>query len=87
MRNMNLILRKLLPQLVPLNLLANPPHLVIPVHYVFGAQDPLAPAEIVRRLPEAIAAPKSTVTLVPEAGHMVHFDRPEVVRSIVLGAK
>lgn len=36
MRNMNLIQRKLLPQLVSLDLFVNPPRLAIPVHYVFG---------------------------------------------------
>jgi len=86
MRNMNLIQRKMLPQLVSLDLLANPPHLAIPVHYLFGTQDPLVPAEIVKELPLAIAAPESSVTLVPNAGHMVHFDQPEVVRSIVMKA-
>lgn len=86
MRNMNLIQRKLLPQLVSLNLLTNPPRLGIPVHYVFGEQDPLIPADIVRQLPVAIAAPESTVMLVPDAGHMAHFDQPEMVRSIAVRA-
>jgi pimeloyl-ACP methyl ester carboxylesterase len=70
MRNMNLIQRTLLPQLVSLDLLANPPRLAIPVHYIFGEQAPLVPAAIVKQLPAAIAAPESTVTLVPDA------DRP-----------
>jgi pimeloyl-ACP methyl ester carboxylesterase len=86
LRNMNLIQHKLLPELVSLDLFAHPPHLAVPVHYLFGEQDPLVPPEIVKRLPEAIAAPAKTVTLVPDAGHMVHFDQPEVVRAIVTGA-
>jgi pimeloyl-ACP methyl ester carboxylesterase len=86
MRNMNLIQSKLLPQLVSLDLLASPPRVAIPVHYVFGEQDPLAPATIVNQLPAAIAAPESTVTLVPDASHMVHFDQPEVVRTIAARA-
>jgi pimeloyl-ACP methyl ester carboxylesterase len=86
MRNMNLIQRQLLPQLVSLDLLANPPRLAIPVHYIFGEQDPLVPAAVVERLPAAIAAPGSTVTLVPDACHMVHFDQPEVVSSIAVKA-
>ena len=75
--------RHLLPQLVSLNLLSNPPHLAAPVHFIFGEQDPLISAEIVQQLPSAIASPKTTVMRVPDAGHMVHFDQPEVVRSIV----
>jgi len=86
MRNMNLVQNKLLPQLVSLNLLANPLHLAVPVHYLFGEQDPLVSAEIVQQLPTAITSPKATVTLVSGACHMVHFDQPDVVRSIVVRA-
>jgi proline iminopeptidase len=86
LRNMTLIQRTLLPPLVSLNLFANPPRVAIPVHYVFGERDPLIPATIVKQLPGAIAAPQTTVVLVPDARHMVHFDAPEVVRSIVVGA-
>jgi pimeloyl-ACP methyl ester carboxylesterase len=87
LRNMNLIQRELLPQLVSLDLFANPPRLAIPVHYIFGEQDPLTPAAIVKQLPVAITAPARTVILVPDAGHMVHFDQPEVVRSIAVRAR
>lgn len=86
LRNMNLIQRKLLPQLVSLDLFANPPCLAIPVHYIFGEQDPLTSAAIAKQLPVAIAAKESTVTLVPDAGHMVHFDQPDIVRSILTRA-
>jgi len=86
LRNMNLIQRKLLPELVSLDLFANPPRLAVPVHYVFGEQDALTPAATVKQLPAAIAAPASTVLLVPNAGHMVHFDQPEFVRSIAVSA-
>jgi proline iminopeptidase len=86
LRNMNLIQRVLLPQLVSLNLFANPPRLAIPVHYIFGEQDPLTPLALVKQLPLAIAAPEITTVLVPDAGHMVHFDQPDVVRSIAVKA-
>jgi pimeloyl-ACP methyl ester carboxylesterase len=86
LRNLNLVQRKLLPELVSLDLLANPRQVAIPVHYVFGAQDALTPAAVVKQLPAALAAPVSTVILVPDAGHMVHFDQPEVVRSVLMNA-
>ena len=86
LRNMNLIQREMLPELVSLDLFANPPRLAVPVHYVFGEQDALTPRAIVERLPEAIEAPASTAVLVPNAGHMVHFDQPEIVRSIAVNA-
>ena len=87
LRNLNLIQRELLPQLVSLDLFANPPRLAIPVHYVFGGQDPLTPSSIVEQLPVAITAPARTVTLVPDAGHMVHFDQPQLVRSVAMRAR
>jgi len=87
LRNMNRIQRQLLPQLVSLNLFATPPRLKFPVHYVFGEQDALTPATIVERLPVAISAPASTVIRVPDAGHMVHFDQPAVVRAVAVRAR
>jgi pimeloyl-ACP methyl ester carboxylesterase len=87
LRNMNLIQDTMLPQLVSLNLIANPPRLAIPVHFVFGEQDALTPAAFIKRLPEVVAAPTKTVTLLPDAGHMVHFDQPGTVRSIALRAR
>jgi pimeloyl-ACP methyl ester carboxylesterase len=86
LRNLNLIQRELLPQLASLDLFANPLRLAIPVHYIFGEQDPLTPPSTVQRLPESIAAPAKTITLVPDAGHMVHFDQPEIVRSVAVRA-
>jgi len=86
LRNMNLIQRKLLPELVSLDLFANPPRLAVPVHFVFGEQDALTPGAIVKRLPAAIEAPACTAILAPKAGHMVHFDQPEIVRSIAVSA-
>lgn len=81
---MNLVQSKMLPQLVSLNLFSNPPRLAVPVHYLFGEQDPLVPAEVVQQLPAAITSPQTTVILLPDVGHMVHFDQPEAVRSIVV---
>jgi pimeloyl-ACP methyl ester carboxylesterase len=83
LRNITIILRRLLPEIASLDLLACPPHVTVPVHYVFGEQDVLTPISMVTELPASIAAPNSTVLLVPDAGHMVHFDQPHIVRSIV----
>jgi pimeloyl-ACP methyl ester carboxylesterase len=86
LRNMNLVQRRMLPEIALLDLLANPTHVAVPVHYVFGERDALNPHAIVNQLPAAIAAPVTTVTVVADAGHMVHFDHPDVVRSIVMSA-
>lgn len=86
LRNLDLVQRTLMPELVLLDLIANPPGVAIPVHYVFGERDALTPASFVTQLPKAIAAPGSTVTYLRDAGHMAHFDQPEVVRSIAIKA-
>ena len=86
LRNMPLIQSQMLAQINALDLLVNPPRVAVPVRYVFGEKDALNPPAIVNRLPEAIGAPATTVTVVPKAGHLVHFDHPHVVRSIVINA-
>jgi proline iminopeptidase len=86
LRNMNTVQRKLLPEIAALDLFDHPPRVTVPVHYVFGAQDALTSVSVVTELPAAIAAPNSTVLRVPNAGHMVHFDQPDIVRSIAVNA-
>jgi pimeloyl-ACP methyl ester carboxylesterase len=86
LRNMNLILRTMLRELVSLDLFAHPPRLAMPVHYLFGEQDALTPASVVTDLPAAILAPAHTMLLVPSAGHMVHFDQPDIVRKVTVSA-
>jgi hypothetical protein len=46
------------------------------VHFVFGVQDVLTAAFMSSELPGAIGGPRTTAVRVPDAGHMVHFDRP-----------
>ena len=86
LRNINVVQRTMLPELVGLDLFAAPPRLAVPVHCVFGEQDALLPDTVVKHLPAAIIAPACTVRLVPNAGHMVHFDQPDIVRSIAVNA-
>ena len=65
---MNLIQRQLLPELVSLNLLADPPRLAVPVHYVFGELDPLTPAAMVKELPAAITTQSTRQFWCPAQG-------------------
>lgn len=83
LRNVAIVQRRLLPEIAGLDLLARPPRVTVPVHYVFGEHDVLTPESVVRDLPEAIAAQASTLVRVRNAGHMVHFDQPGIVRSVV----
>lgn len=86
LRNMNIVLRKLLPEIAALDLLVRPPRVMVPVHYVFGERDALTSVSMLTELPAEIAPPNSTVLRVRDAGHMVHFDQPQIVRSIVAKA-
>jgi len=86
LRNVNIIQRRLLPEISSLDLFSRPPRVTVPVHYVFGEQDVLTPASVVKDLPAAIAAPGTTVVRLPDAGHMAHFDQPRIVRSILEAA-
>jgi hypothetical protein len=65
----------LVPALVSLDLCANTPQVAMPVHYVFGERD-VTSAAVVKEPPTTVATPLSTVTVVPDAGHMVYFERP-----------
>ena len=53
----------------------------VPTLILWGEQDPLFPREEQERL--AAAIPDATLTVYPETGHAVHWDRPEwVVRDL-----
>jgi pimeloyl-ACP methyl ester carboxylesterase len=82
LRNTTVVLRRLLPEIASLNLFALPPRVTVPIHYVFGEQDALTPAFVTKELPAVMAAPGSTVIRLANAGHMLHFDQPDIVRSI-----
>jgi pimeloyl-ACP methyl ester carboxylesterase len=83
LRNMNIIQRRMLADLAPLDLVTDPPRLAVPVHFVFGADDALTAAFMPSELPARIGAPGTTAIRVADAGHLVHFDRPDVLRSVL----
>jgi len=82
LRNMNAIQRKLLPELANLNLFANWPRPGIPIHYIFGSDDPLILSSVVKRISSVISKTDTVITF-QNAGHMAHFDQPAAVRSII----
>jgi len=83
LRNMNIIQRRMLPEVNALDLFSRSPRLTVPVHYVFGEQDALMAEFMFEGLPAAISTPRMTAARLANAGHMAHFDQPAVVRSIV----
>ena len=82
LRNMNIIQRRMLADMAPLDLLSHPPQIAAAVHFVFGEQDALTAAFVSHELPGRIGGPGTTAVRVPDAGHLVHFDRPDVVRAV-----
>ena len=82
LRNMNTVQSAMLAQVDSLDLFANPPQISAPVHFVFGEHDALTAAFMSSELPATIGGPGTTAVRLPDAGHLVHFDRPDVVRSI-----
>jgi len=81
-RNINAIQRRMLPELATLNLFSQWPERTVPIHHAFGESDPLVPASLVQKVAGTCVRDDS-VTVLPNAGHMLHFDEPDVVRSIV----
>ena len=79
---MNIIQRRMLVDVAPLDLLSHPPQIAAPVHFVFGELDALTAAVMSSELPGRIGGPGTTAVRVPDAGHLVHFDRPDVLRAV-----
>jgi len=84
---MNATQNRLLPKLGSLNVTGELLRLRVPVHFIIGDRDPLVPASIGQQLGELSKISRIAVTFAPFAGHMVHFDRPEIVRSILMSDK
>ena len=85
MRNMAAVQDRLLEPMSRVNLLAAWPGTKVPVYQVFGNNDLLVPQVQVDRV-KTLVGPGDTVTTLDRAGHSVHFDRPQEVRSLVLQA-
>ncbi|HTS02446.1 MAG TPA: alpha/beta hydrolase [Thermoanaerobaculia bacterium] len=60
------------------------PRSPVPVDLMFGDADLLSPPVVIDRA-RALLGPRDSLRVVPGAGHMVHFDAPAAVRSVVLG--
>lgn len=57
------------------------PELAVPVLVLAGAQDDNAPARMMERM--AARIPGAVFEIVPRAGHLVHFERPQVFRAAI----
>ena len=86
LRNMSAIQAKLLPELATFDLFADWPRPAVPVHYIFGSGDALVSQSLVQRVADRLGR-EDTLVVLPGARHMVHFDEPAAVRSIVVRAQ
>jgi pimeloyl-ACP methyl ester carboxylesterase len=75
----------LLPELATLDLFTCWRQLTIPTHFIFGECDPLVTPSMQQKL-AGFMTNRDTLVSTPDAGHMVHFDVPSVVRSAITRA-
>ena len=64
-------------QLLPFDLAEYTPCYQVPVHYILGAADTIAPTSLGRVYYDTIEAPLKTITVIPGAGHNPMHERPE----------
>lgn len=81
LRNMSIVQGRMLPDLKELDVLPSLSQIRPPVHYLVSPQDPFMPPEVFKRLEAIAESMGQAITLVPDARHLLHFDRPDVVRS------
>jgi len=74
----------LLPALAEFCLFDSWPETPVPLHIVFGGEDILKPPSSVEAT-SRLLKPEDSLAVLPGAGHMVHFDRPEAVKGILSG--
>lgn len=82
LRNSTTIQARLLPALAELRLFDSWPETTVPLRLVFGEDDILTPPSTVEAA-SRLLKPEDSLAVLPRAGHMVHFDRPEAVKGIV----
>ncbi|HTH16053.1 MAG TPA: alpha/beta hydrolase [Magnetospirillum sp.] len=85
LRNMQVVQKRLLPELAGFDLFAGWVAAAVPVHYLFGGADPLCPEALGGRLSPLLGR-EDSVRVIPGAAHMVHFDQPAAVRAALLEA-
>lgn len=64
-------------QLLTFDLAEYPPHYQVPVHYILGEMDTVAPTSLGRAYYDSIDAPLKTITVIPGAGHNPMYERPD----------
>lgn len=58
-------------------------HITVPAHVICGADDPLTPLSMSREIVQLI--PHATLTVVPDAGHLLNIENPVDFNNAALG--
>lgn len=64
-------------QMLSFNLGDSLPHYKVPVHYILGEVDTIAPTSLSKAYYDTIDAPRKTITVIPGAGHQPMYERPD----------
>jgi pimeloyl-ACP methyl ester carboxylesterase len=82
LRNAESIQTRLLPRLAELDLLSDWPAGSVPIRLVFGEDDLLEAPSAVKAV-SSLLRREDSLALLPRAGHMAHFDRPDAVKEFL----
>ncbi len=81
--NLGRVQNRLLPPIDDINLMGDLDTLQAPVHFVLGEHDAFIADAVVGYLETLTASGPHSLTFVPNAAHMAHFDAPAEVAAIV----
>lgn len=64
-------------QMLSFNLCDSTPQYNMPVHYILGEADTIAPTSLGKAYYDMISAPGKSLTIIPDAGHNPMYERPD----------
>jgi pimeloyl-ACP methyl ester carboxylesterase len=84
LKGMTLCIDTLLPEFNNLNLFDKVPGLTVPVHFIQGNLDAIAPPDKGREYFEHLKAAKKSFSLFENSAHMPHYEEPEKFSGLIL---
>jgi proline iminopeptidase len=83
MKGMTLCTDSLIPEFNKLNLFEEVPRIPVPVHFIQGKLDAVAPPDKGREYFEQVKAAKKSLTLFEKSAHMPHYEEPEKFTNLI----
>jgi pimeloyl-ACP methyl ester carboxylesterase len=84
LRGMEFCQNALLNELNALNLFRTIETVDVPVHFIHGRNDGIAPHDIAFEFYHHLQAPRKTFTTFEHSAHMPHYDEPEKFASLLI---